>query len=142
MTEPRRLLPRDVVPDDLDAPFWEGCRRGELLVHRCDVCGRSYWPVSSCVDHGGDAMTWVPASGLGAVHTFTVFRHAYDPTFADRLPYAIAVVELDEGPFFHTDVVECDVGDVHVGQRVEVVFETVDADTTIPHFRPVPGRSP
>ena len=48
---------------------------------------------------------WVPASGTGEVFTYTVFHHAYDPRFADRVPYTLAVVQLDEGPFFHTDVV-------------------------------------
>ena len=85
MSASRRLLPTDVAPDDLDAPFWEGCTRGELLLHRCDVCGRHYWPVSSCVDHGGDTMSWVPSSGRGRVHTYTVIHHAYEPSMADRV---------------------------------------------------------
>lgn len=138
----RRLLPIDVVPDDLDRPFWDGCLRGELLVQRCEVCGRRYWPASCCIDHGAAAMSWVPASGLGTVHTYTIFHHAYDEWLAARVPYVVAVVELDEGPFFHTDLVECDTADVRVGMRVEVTFETVDPQTAIPHFRPVTERFP
>ena len=82
-------------------------------------------------------MEWVPARGTGEVFTYTVFHHAYDPRFADRVPYALAVVRLDEGPFFHTDILECDAGDVSVGMRVEVVYEDVAADLAIPHFRPI-----
>jgi uncharacterized OB-fold protein len=81
-------------------------------------------------------MQWVVASGLGVVHTFTVFHHAYDHSFADRLPYVIAVVVLDEGPFFFTDIVDCEPADVAVGMPVEVVYEHLDDATTIPHFRP------
>jgi hypothetical protein len=138
---PHRLLPRDVAPDDLDQPFWEGCRDGKLLVHQCGVCGRAYWPASCCIEHGAATMTWVPATGLGTVHTYTIFHHAYDEWLAERVPYVIAVIELDEGPFFHSDVVECEPTDVHVGMRVEVTFETIDSCTVIPHFRPVAGRS-
>ena len=81
-------------------------------------------------------MEWVPASGRGTVHTYTVFHHAYDPALADVVPYAVAVVELDEGPFFHTDLVGCPIEDVAIGLEVEVVWELVDAQTVIPHFRP------
>jgi uncharacterized OB-fold protein len=128
-----------VAPDDLDDPFWEGCRRGEFLVHRCQVCGRAYWPATACVDHGGASMSWVPASGRGTVHTYTVFRQPFDPSFADRVPYVIAAVALEEGPFFLTDLVECGPDEVHVDMPVEVVFETVETDVSIPHFRPRSG---
>jgi uncharacterized protein len=116
-------------------PFWRACADEQFLVHRCTTCGRAYWPASCCIDHGGAAMQWVQASGRGIVHTYTVFHHAYDPSFADRLPYVIAVVALDEGPFFHTDIVECDPAQVHVGMAVEVVYEHLD-EWTMPHFRP------
>lgn len=130
------LRPGDVAPDDLDAAFWEGCRAHRFLVHRCGRCGRAYWPASTCVDHGSADMVWEPASGHGEVFTYTVVHHAYAPEYLDRLPYALAVVQLDEGPFFHTDIVGCAPSDVHVGMRVRVVFESVDDDTVIPHFTP------
>ena len=133
---PAPILPFVVAPDDLDDPFWEGCARHEFLVHRCSECGRAYWPASSCLGHGSASMRWEPASGAGTVFTYTVFHHAYDPRFADRIPYALAVVQLDEGPFFHTDILECAADDVHVGMRVEVVYEDVADDLAIPHFRP------
>ena len=136
MSDWRRLRPRDVAVDDSDEPFWAACREHRFLVHRCTICGRSYWPASSCVDHGSAAMEWEPASGKGEVHTFTVVHHAYDPATAARVPYALAVVRLDEGPFFHTDIVGIDPGDVHVGMRVSVVFDAVDDDTVLPRFTP------
>ena len=122
----RTLRPADVGPDDLDAPFWDACRRGEFLLHRCGRCGRAYWPASTCLDHGAEAMGWEPSSGRGVVHTFTVVHHAYEPAYADRVPYVLAVVRLDEGPFFHTNIVGCDPEEVRVDQAVEVVYTTVD----------------
>ncbi|SHN75768.1 Zn-ribbon domain-containing OB-fold protein [Cryptosporangium aurantiacum] len=128
--------PRDVVPDDLDAPFWDACLRSEFLVQRCGGCGRAYWPASSCPQHGAASMRWEPASGRGTVHTWTVYHHAYDRELADRVPYVLAVVELAEGPFFHTDLVGCDPADVRVGLPVEVVYDTVRPDVVVPRFRP------
>ena len=130
------MRPRDVVPDDLDAPFWEACLDRRFLVHRCGACGRAYWPASCCIDHGSAAMAWEPASGRGEVYTYTVVHHAYDAALADRLPYVLAVVRLDEGPFFHTDIVGCEPDEVHVGMRVQVVFDAVDAETAIPRWTP------
>jgi hypothetical protein len=135
------LRPRDLAPDAQDAPFWEACRDERFLVHRCNACGRAYWPASSCVDHGSASMEWRAASGRGEVHTYTVVHHAYDPSLANRLPYALAVIRLDEGPFFHSDIVGCDPGELRVGLRVRAVFERVDAETVLPHFTPDAARA-
>lgn len=124
------------APDELDRPFWEACRRHELLVHRCETCGRSYWPATCCVEHGGDAMAWVPAAGTGTLHTWTVYHHAYTPEHAGRVPYIVAVVRLDEGPFVHTGLVGCPPDACRVGLPVEVVFEDREDGTTLPFFRP------
>ena len=125
------LQPRDVAPDDLDMPFWDACREHTFLVHRCTICGRAYWPFSACLDHGSTAMEWQPASGRGVVHTYTVVHHTYDPAFP--APYVVAVVQLDEGPFFHSNVVECAFEDLHVGMRVGVVY----GDDDLPRFAPI-----
>lgn len=134
--------PRDVAPDGLDDIFWEACTRGEFLVHRCERCQRSYWPASTCVDHGSASMRWVPASGRARVHTYTIVHHAYIPSFADRVPYVLAVVRLDEGPFFHTNIVGCDPADVTVDMRVEVVFERRDDGVVLPMFSPTTDPTP
>ena len=136
MTLPRVLRPRDVAPDELDDPFWQACREHRFLVHRCGTCGRSYWPASCCIDHGSVTMEWQEASGRGVVHTFTIAHHAYEPSMADRVPYAIAVVQLAEGPFFHTDIVGCDPADVHVGMDVEATYDQIDDHNVIPRFTP------
>lgn len=140
----RALRPRDVAPDALDEPFWRACLEQRFLVHRCTACGRAYWPASCCIDHGAAAMQWQEASGCGQVHTYTVAHHAYTPELADRIPYVLAVVELDEGPFFHSDIVGCGPEAVRIGMRVQVVYDRVDAETVIPRFAPEArvGRAP
>src|SRR3546814_8051219 len=68
---------RNLGGDILDLPFWEACRDGRFLLHRCNVCGRHYWPASRCVVHGAQSMAWLPASGRGTLYTYTVMHHAY-----------------------------------------------------------------
>ena len=129
------LRPLDCVADDIDAPFWEACRRHEFVLARCRASGRWHWPaVSDPVD--GLELDWLPASGLGAVHTFTVIHQIFRREFADRVPYNVIVVELEEGPLFHSNLVECAKEDIRVGLPVEVVFDDVDAEVTLPRFRP------
>ncbi len=119
-----RLAPSDLVPDELDRPFWDACNRHEFLLHRCARCGTHYWPASCCTRHGGDDMEWVPASGRGTIRTFVVYHQAFHPRVADEVPYNVCVVELDEGPFFHSRVVGCAPNELRIGQRVQVVLES------------------
>lgn len=132
---PPRPLPEQAMPDEQDRPFWEGCARGELLLHTCDTCGRAYWPASCCVDHGGTAMTWTPASGRGTVDTYTIFHRRYHPAW--ETPYVVAVIRLEEGPYFHSNVVGCAPDAVEVGMPVTVQFEEIDEGAWLPLFRPV-----
>lgn len=125
-----------ITKGDVDQPFWEACARGQFLVHRCSVCGRSYWPASCCIQHGARAMRWVPAGGQGEVHTYTIFHHAYRPSWKDRVPYVVAVVKLREGPFYHARIVGCPIEQVRTGMAVELVFETQDDGGVLPVFRP------
>ena len=60
---------------------------------------------------------------------------------ADRVPYNVVVVELEEGPFFHSNVVGCPNQAVHIGMPVEVVFDDVSEDVTLPRFRPRGGAA-
>jgi uncharacterized OB-fold protein len=134
MSPAGRPYPGDVAPDALDQPFWDACRQHRLLVHRCGECGRSYWPASCCVTHGSAHMAWVEASGRARLHTYTVFEHVYGRTFFDG-PYNVSVVELAEGPLFHTNVIDCPPDELVVGMELEVVFEDADEGFTLPVFR-------
>ena len=108
-----------LVAGELDAPFWDAWKADEsFLLHRCATCGRHDWPASTCIDHGGGAMEWVPTSGAGVVDTYTVFYRAYVKELECEVPYVVAVVRLDEGPYFHTRVVGIAHDAVKSGMRV------------------------
>jgi uncharacterized OB-fold protein len=85
-------------------------------------------------------LTWEATGGIGVVYTFTINRRAWNPDV--RVPYVIAIVELPEqaGLRMTSNVINCEVDDVHIGMPVRVVFER-SGEIFVPLFEPVP-RSP
>ena len=122
-------------------PFWDGCKEHKFKLFRCKVCGAWYWPVASCRNHKNEPymgnMEWVEASGRGKVFTFNIHHVAFNPVFKDDVPYVYALIELEEGPMFGTNIVGCEPGEVKVGMPVEVVFEDITEEFTLPKFRPI-----
>lgn len=132
-------LPPRPVPEasGYGEPFWAAARDHRLVLQHCPRCDRlQHFPRPWCTACLHDELDFVPASGLGVVYSFTVVRRNPNPAFAARVPYVLALVDLDEGVRVMSSVVGCDPGSVHVGQRVEVCFEDVDDAHTIPLFTP------
>jgi hypothetical protein len=82
-------------------------------------------------------MGWVRASGKGKVYTFIVYHVAYHPSWEKYLPYNVAWVELVEGPLIMTNIVGCKLEDIHIDMPVEVTFEDVTGEISLPRFRPL-----
>lgn len=120
------------VPDPDTEAFWQAAKDGTLMIGSCRNCGeKHYYPRSVCPHCGSDDVTLVASSGTGAIYSWSVLRRA-DP------PYAIAYVTLDDGPTMMTNIVDCDLDALAIGQRVELVFSpTEDEDgPPVPTFRP------
>jgi uncharacterized OB-fold protein len=118
--------------DDESRPYWDAAREHRLLIQRCSACGEHvFYPRAAC-PHCHDArLEWVEASGRGTVYSFTVARRPAGPWFADKTPYVVALVELEEGPrLLGTLRVEPEAA--RVGQRVRVAFEDASDDVTLP----------
>lgn len=85
-------------PDFASQPFFDGLARGEVLLQHCPSCARHQFPAREiCVRCGARALEWVNSDGLGSLHAFTVMHRAPEESFADLVPYAVGLVELDEG---------------------------------------------
>lgn len=126
----------DITPES--RPYWEGCHRHELLLQRCGACGAlQHYPRGVCATCWSADLEWQRSSGRGTVWTFTVVHRSQAPGFKDALPYVLAYVELEEGVQMLTNLVECDPARVTIGMPVEVRFEDVTREVSIPHFRPV-----
>lgn len=77
------------------------------------------------------------ASGKGKVFTFCIFHQAFHPAWQDDIPYNVAYVKLDEGTLLITNIVDCPDEDIYIGMPVEVVFDDVTEEVTLPKFKPV-----
>ena len=138
MNDKPKAAPIRPTISDVNRPFWDGCRRGELLLQCCSHCSRLRYPASQvCPDCLGSEAQWQAMSGRGKVFSFVVFHRAYHPAWEDKVPYNVALIELDEGPIMLSNVVDVDNAKLAVGFPVAVAFEAVDDELSIPVFKPV-----
>ena len=137
MTAVARPLPQ-ITPEM--KPFWDAARRHELVVQRCAGCGTHRFPArdicSRCLSREA---AWTPVSGRGTVFSWAIMHQVYHPGFAAEVPYAVVVIELDEGARLVSNLVDCAPADIRAGMPVEVVFDDVAPDVTLPKFRPRSG---
>ena len=116
--------------------FWEFCRRHELRIQRCAVCGlHRYHPRPRCPNCRSAGFEWSKCDGRGQVHSFTVCYPPVLSSFEDRSPYNVVVVELAEGPFIVSNLIDINNAELRVGLAVEVCFTDIDDDFAIPQFR-------
>jgi uncharacterized OB-fold protein len=80
---------------------------------------------------------WALLSGRGEVFAKVVYHRAFHPAYRDDVPYNVVMVQLAEGPRLFSNVVDADNDEIRVGDPVQVVFDRIDADLTVPRFRPV-----
>jgi len=112
-------------------PFWEAAAAGRLLIKKCTSCAQlHYYPRAICPFCFSEATEWVPASGRGTIYSYSVMR---------RVPvaYAIAYVTLAEGVTMMTNIVDCDLDAIRIGQTVQVVFKATAGGPPVPMFAPV-----
>ena len=77
----------------------------------------------------------------GKVYSFVVYRVAYHPGFKGDLPYVVGIVELEEGPHLLTNIIGCNPEEVVCDMQVEVIWDDITGDFSLPKFQPVPLNS-
>lgn len=116
--------------------FWEGTEKSELLIQRCQDCGKYiFYPREYC-PHDMGSLVYEKVSGKGKVLTYSVVVRTGDPRYTALTPFVAAIVQLDEGPTMYTRMDVKDPNDVYFNQEVEVVF-TEHEGRKIPLFQPV-----
>lgn len=124
-------------PSEDSAPFWEAAAKGELRLQQCGQCGLVRFPPALlCGRCLSERAEWVALSGRGTVYSWIVVHQSQHPAFNADVPYNVAIIELDEGPRLHTNIVECSNDRIHIGMPVEAVFQKVSDDTALVKFRP------
>ncbi len=132
--EAAKPVPR-LTPDN--RAFWEGCREHKIMLPWCRHCDRPHWPPGPvCPYCFGDDLTWKQSSGRGTVSSWVVVYKAWLPAFAADIPYNAVQVELEEGVRLTGNVVGAPNEILRVGLPVEVVFDDVTPEATLPRFKP------
>lgn len=135
MAEYSRNLP--ILNPDINQ-FWQGCKREVLLIQKCRDCGKyRHEPRAVCPYCLSLNVRWVKVSGRGEVYSFVIYRQAPIPAWSDAVPYVVAIIELEDcGVRMVSNIVGCEPEDVKIGMKVEVTFEKVTEEITLPKFKP------
>jgi uncharacterized protein len=122
---------RDPAMNPGDEQYFEGAAAGKLMLKKCNTCGDvHHYPRALCPFCFSDKVEWVEAKGTGEIYTYSVTRRG------GPVPYCIAYVKLDEGVSMMTNIVDCDLDTIKVGQKVKVAFKKSEGGSSIPMFTP------
>ena len=126
------------VPNLDNQEFFDQCREHRLVLRRCRDCDSFLHPPRpNCPKCASANLEWVESNGRGTVYTFTLTRQPVSRAFVGRLPWAVVEVELEEGVHLISNLVDCDPEKIEIGMAVEVVFEEVNDEITLPKFKRV-----
>ncbi|MDP3767036.1 MAG: Zn-ribbon domain-containing OB-fold protein [Dehalococcoidia bacterium] len=135
MAEAKRPLPSFPEPDT--EPFWEATKQHELRYQVCDACdGIVFFPRAHCPHCLSMSLSWKTSRGEGTIYTFTVVRQIGHPAFREKIPYAVAWIDLDEGFRMLSNVVSDAPDQLEIGQRVRVTWEDQEDGISLPLFTP------
>jgi uncharacterized OB-fold protein len=131
----KKPLPR---PARWSEAFWAGTKQHKLLLKRCKDCGTiDHPPYLYCTECQSDNSEWIEASGRATLYAFAINEYGVPFAFMPDLPYVTALIDLPEGPRMLSNVVECDPKELKNGMELEIVFEEVSPEITLPKWRPV-----
>ena len=124
-----RILPAPIPTQDSQF-FWEAAKEGRFHVKRCQACEKVHWyPRTLCPFCMSENTVWQESAGTGVIYTFSAMLRTAQP-------YIVAFVTLDEGPTLLTNIVNCNVAALAIGQPVRVLFRPSDGEFPVPVFEP------
>ena len=122
-------------------PFWRACTERRLTVAECPQCGtRRMPPTPFCPGCRGQQLRWLEVSGRGRIYTFTVVRRAILPGMQAHLPYAPAVISLEEYPQIRliSTVIDSDIAALQIDAPVSVSWHDDGDGQILPFFKLAP----
>ena len=122
--------------DEINRPFWEATRHGELRLQRCKDCRHVWYPAgTNCPKCLSTSFEWGPMSGRGTVWSFIVYHHCWHRGFEKEIPYNVAMIQLEEGPIVISNIVDVKNEAIKIGMPVKVVFEPATDEVTLFKFK-------
>lgn len=129
MSQERKIPAPPVLPDV--AEYWQAADAGRLLVKRCGDCSEvHFYPRDVCPHCMSTNTEWLQSSGRGSIYSFSTMRRGDSA-------YTLAFVTLEEGVTMMTNLVDCDLDTLAIGQAVQVVFKPSEGGPAVPMFTPV-----
>ncbi len=120
--------------DTDNRPFWAAAKQGKFMLQFCRDCGDTRFPPGpvcpKCLSSNQD---WKEASGKGTLESWVDFHRAYWDGFKGELPYRVCMVRLEEGPVVVSNLTS-KTDNLRMGQPVQVVYEAVTDEVTLPKF--------
>jgi uncharacterized OB-fold protein len=121
----------DPAPNVGDEKYFEAASQGKLLLKKCKDCGDvHFFPRGICPFCFSTNVDWVEAKGTGTIYTYSITRRA------GPIPYCIAYVKLDEGISVLTNIVDCDLDTIKIGQKVQLTFKPSTGGHPTAMFKP------
>lgn len=121
-----RAIPAPLVNAE-NKPYFDAAAKGKLLLKHCAACSRfHFYPRALCPHCFSERTEWHEASGTGTIYSYSVMRHG--------VPFAIAYVALKEGVTMLSNVVDCDLDALRIGEKVRAVFKPTDGEPVVPMF--------
>ena len=141
MSDGANTFPKPLpVLQGLAGEFYGWCAKGELRFQRCTACRAwRHVPREMCAECGSMEWAWEASSGRGRIFTWTTTAVPLHPAFKGATPYAPVVVEMDEGVRIVSEMTDCPPDALEIGMPVEVAFERVTPEVTLPKFRRAVG---
>ena len=139
MSEQKQYVKPLPKSDGTTAPFWESVKAHAMQIQRDNKNGKYFFYPRGLSPYGlHDDFSWQPVSGRGVVHAFSIVHNNRAPGFRDEIPYVVAMIELEEGARMMSNLIDVqpDPEHVKIGMPVEVVYEDVTDEVTLPKFRP------
>lgn len=121
-----------------NAEHWQGAKRRELRVQRCEACSRLRFPAARYCSHClSEKSQWVTLSGRGEIWSHCTFHRVYFKGFEHDMPWQVVLVKLDEGVMLYSNLVGVPRdADIPIGMRVKAFYHDVTEDVTLVKFQP------
>jgi uncharacterized OB-fold protein len=124
-------------PTEDSEDYWEACKSEQLSIPLCGECGQRWMPPSRiCPLCLSEAVSLSPVSGRARLFSWIVVHSSQHPAFHGEPPFNVAIIQLEEGPRMHTRIDDVEGDDFEIGMELEVSYEEVDDEISLPIFKP------
>jgi uncharacterized OB-fold protein len=128
-------------PTEDSEGYWEACKGERLTTPLCGECGHRWLPPSRlCPSCLSGIVSLSPVSGKARLFSWIVVHRSQHPAFYGEPPFNVAIVQLEEGPLMHTRVDGVESDGFEIGMELEVAYQEVDDEISLPIFKPVAAK--